>query len=63
MTATFNFYHIREPTEGQKICGGKSLKLYTIPDEYDTLLDCVQVTFSTVVQEVRLKPKCEKCKR
>ena len=37
MTATFNFYHIREPTEGQKICGGKdlvrvtkSLKLYTM---------------------------------
>ena len=25
MTATFNFYHIREPTEGKKICGGKDL--------------------------------------
>ena len=37
MTAMFNFYHIREPTEDQKICGGKDLvkvtkylKLYTI---------------------------------
>ena len=23
MTATFNSYHIRGPTEGKKICGGK----------------------------------------